>query len=193
MKAIITFQGFTEDADRPSGTENLFFHVIRKFAGPNVTTYHPKTWKCDLDKLVSQLIRQGVRDVAIVGYSWGGGYTAVKAAAMLAEWNIRVGLMLLCDPVYRPRWMPAWMGANPLCFRSMLPGKKISIPSNVRRVAWVRQTMTRPAGHDLKAERPHLTHIEPATILPFSHVVIDEAPQWYETVNHELQAWKIAP
>ena len=44
MKAILTFQGFTESEHARSGTEDLFFEVIRKFACDDVTTYHPRTW-----------------------------------------------------------------------------------------------------------------------------------------------------
>lgn len=187
MKAVITFQGFTESDSAATGTEDLYFDIIRPFASRNVTTYQPRTWKTDVENLLSQLIRQRIHDVVIVGYSWGAGYTAQKFAKLAPEYGIRIPLMMLCDPVYRPTWMPAWMGANPLCFRSMMPAsKRIVIPESVKRVCGVRQNVNLPQGHELAHESP-VTKIEPFRVLPYSHTAIDAAPEWFSLVRNELE------
>jgi pimeloyl-ACP methyl ester carboxylesterase len=184
--AIITFQGFTESEDAATGTEDLFFDVVRQFASPTVTTYHPRRWCSDVENLLDQLIRQRIHDVVLIGYSWGAGFACQKFAKLAPEWGIKVDLMLLCDPVYRPTWVPAWLGANPLAIGALLRTSKIHIPPSVRRVAWVRQNISVPAGHDLKAESPIRTHILPAKILPYSHTTIDGSSEWFNLVRSEL-------
>ena len=186
MKAVVVFQGFTESEHSATGTEDLYFKVIRQFSNENITTYQPRRWNTNLENLLDQLIRQRIHDVVVIGYSWGGGFTSQKFAEMAPDWGIRIPLMLLCDPVYRPRWMPAWMGANPLCIGSLTRSAKIKVPESVRRVCWVRQKCSIPAGHDLVAENPG-TRIEAGRVLEYSHTSIDSAPQWFSMVRNELE------
>lgn len=186
MKAVIVFQGFTESEAHATGTEDLFFDVIRKFARENVTVYHPRRWNANIEPLLDQLVRQRIHDVIVVGYSWGAGFAAQKFAHLAPDWGIRIKLMLLCDAVYRPQWMPAWMGANPFCIGSLSKRRKITIPQSVARVCWVRQNISIPQGHDLQAES-QLTKIEPPVFLPFAHTSIDAAPAWRTMVRTELE------
>lgn len=186
MKAVVTFQGFTESDSRATGTEDLYFSVVRKFAFENCTTYQPRRWNTNLENLLDQLIRQRIHDVVVIGYSWGGGFTSQKFAEMAPDWGIKIPLMLLCDAVYRPLWMPAWMGANPLCIGSLSRKAKIVVPESVKRVCWVRQKCSVPAGHDLRHASP-ATKIEPGKVLPYSHVAIDSAPEWHSLVRNELE------
>jgi hypothetical protein len=87
--------------------------------------------------------------------------------------------MLLCDPVYRPLWLPPSVGLLPLAFRALLPGAaSIKIPRNVRRVAWVRQTTSLPMGHPVEAD-PYATAVENAALLRYSHTAIDDALEWH--------------
>lgn len=187
MKAIVVFQGFTESEASATGTEDLYFDVVRQFASKNVTTYQPRTWKTDLDNLIRQLVRQRIHDVVVIGYSWGAGYTSQKFAKMAPEFGIKIPLMLLCDPVYRPTWMPAWMGANPFCFQSIIPAsRQIIVPPSVRRVCGVRQKLTIPHGHEITHETP-ATKIEPFRVIPYSHTTIDSCNEWFSLVHNELE------
>lgn len=186
MKAILTFQGFRESEDRRSGTEDLFFDVIRKFSDSDCTTYHPRNWTSDVRTLASQLSRQGIKHIAIVSYSHG--QAAATAFARIAyDYGMTVHLWLACDPVYRPTWLPRWNWLQPFAFRAMLAKGRIKVPRAVKRVVWVRQTISRPCGHDLVADSPYVVQ-EPLT-LPYSHTAIDHAPEWYALVRRELDAW----
>ena len=187
MIAVVTFQGFTENLEWETGTERLYQGIIREFSGPAVTTAWPVKWNADVKGLAAFCLRQGFREVIVIGYSWGAGYAAPRFCAQLAKHGVEVPQLLLCDPVYRPRWLPAWLGAFPLAFRALLPGAKVKIPGNVRRVAWVRQTQTLPKGHDLVAEEER-TVIEPALVLrQHSHTTIDNALEWRGLVHSKLK------
>jgi hypothetical protein len=87
--------------------------------------------------------------------------------------------MVLCDPVYRPLWLPPLLPLLPLAFRALIPGAaSIKIPRNVRRVAWVRQTLSLPMGHPIDAD-PYATVVEDAVLLPYGHTAIDESSEWH--------------
>jgi pimeloyl-ACP methyl ester carboxylesterase len=186
VKAIVSFQGFTESDARPTGTEDLYFSVIRQFAGPYVTTYQPRRWNSDSTALAHQLVRQRIHDVIVVAYSWGAGYGAMKFAEVGRQFGIRIPLALLCDPVYRPTWMPGWLPANPLNIYSLDRRSKINLPTAIRRVAGVRQDLTIPNGHEVVAtDRAQI--VQPLKKLPYSHTAIDECPEWYALVKSELE------
>jgi hypothetical protein len=191
MRAIITFQGFTESEDKRTGTEDLYFSVIRNFSSPIVTTYQPRMWTSDVKALVGQLSRQGIESVAVVSYSHGQA-AACAFAREAYEHGITVAVWCACDPVYRPTWLPRSNWFQPLAFRAMLGQGTIKVPANVRRVAWVRQTISRPCGHDLIAESPE-TVIEKAHVLNFTHTAIDNAPRWRELVRAELMKFVTSP
>ena len=188
MRAIIPFRGFTEtDADY-CGTEELYFNVVRRFANDDITTFHPRRWNSPLDHLMGMLMRQRIHEVVLIGYSWGAGYSCMKFAKMARENGITIPLALLCDPVYRPTWMPAILGANPLNIYSLDRRTKIKVPGTIKRVKWVRQNLTIPCGHDLVADSPG-TVIEHAITIKAAHTVIDEMPEWHNLVKDELTAW----
>lgn len=192
MKAVLTFQGFRESEERRSGTEDLFFQVIRKFSCEDVTTYHPRDWTCDVKALAKQLARQGIRHVALVSYSHG--QAAATAFARLAyPMGLDVHLWLACDPVYRPTWLPRWNVMQPLAFRALMTEGRIQVPQAVRRVAWCRQRMNLPCGHDLVAENAATTMVQDPLKLLYTHTAIDHAPEWYGLVKRELAGWLMPP
>lgn len=184
MKAIITFQGFTEGEDKRTGTEDLYFSVIRQFASPIVTTYQPRQWTSDVKSLAAQLARQGIKEVAIASYSHGQAAACAFAKAAY-EHGICVAVWCACDPVYRPTWLPRSNWFQPMAFRAMLERGKITVPANIKRVAWVRQTISRPCGHDLVAASPD-TVIAAPVVLNYVHTTIDNAPRWRELVRAEM-------
>lgn len=187
-KAIITFQGFTESADEATGTEGLFFSVIRSFASPDITTYHPRAWTTDIEPLLKQLCRQGVRKVVLVSYSHGQA-AACDFAKVSAEYGVTVDLWLACDPVYRPSWLPRSNFFQPFAFRALLKKMSIKVPSAIKRVAWCRQTVSRPNGHDLKAKSSFTEIDEPYVFNNYVHTDIDASPEWKDIVEKELKKW----
>jgi len=189
--AIITFQGFTESDDSRTGTEDLYFTVIRRFAREEITTYQPKAWTADIKILAAQVARQGIRNVALVSYSHGQA-AAVDFAKAAYELGITIDLWLACDPVYRPSWLPRWNWTQPFAFRALTKSVRIKVPHNIRRVTGVRQDISWPAGHDLKPQSPQ-TSVEDLLKLPYCHTTIDQAPEWFALVRSELQAWANPP
>jgi pimeloyl-ACP methyl ester carboxylesterase len=193
MKAIVQYQGHLQTGQNQSGTEDLHFQVTRRFANEVVTVLHPRRWNSDIEEALDMLVRQAIHEVALVGYSWGAGFACMKFAELAPEWGIKVPLAVLCDPVYRPLWMPRWLPANPLNIGSVMRSKKIEVPISVRRVVWVRQNISLPAGHALVPENGRLQHIADPLILPYSHTGIDEAPEWFDLVRRELRDWTSPP
>jgi hypothetical protein len=191
MRAIITFQGFRESARNRSGTEDLYWRVIKNFANDSVTTAWPQNWNADVKYTVDQIARQGIRHVALVSYSHGQA-AATAFAREAYERGIDIDLWLACDPVYRPTWLPRWNWLQPFAFRAMLKTGKIVVPKNIRRVVYVRQETTRPCGHTLVPSSPN-TYVQKPAVLPYSHTMIDEATAWHELVKHELRHWLNPP
>ena len=186
MRAIVTFQGFTESSERRTGTEDLYWQVIRLFSGADVTTDWPRMWTSNVKALASLLSRQRIRSVAMVSYSHGQA-AACDFARACYQLGIDVDLWLACDPVYRPAWLPRHTAFQPLAFRA-LTGAPIRVPNNVKRVASVRQRLNLPQGHDLLPTSPQ-TVIAPPIQLSFTHTEIDHAGEWFSLVYRELDAW----
>jgi hypothetical protein len=191
MKAIVTFQGFTESSERRTGTEDLYWDVIRNFSGNEITTDWPRRWTADVKELAALLARQRVESLAMVSYSHGQA-AACQFAAHCYELGIDVDLWLACDPVYRPAWLPRWNWLQPFAFRALLKTGNISIPRNIRRVAGVRQETDLPRGHTLVPSSPH-TVVRTFDVLPFGHTTIDNAGEWFALVDLELRQWSAPP
>lgn len=187
MIAIVQFQGHLQTGANQSGMEDLHFEVTRKFSSAEVTVLHPRRWNSDLEKILDMLVRQQIHRVILIGYSWGAGYACMRFAKMAPEWGIKIPLAILCDSVYRPTWMPAWLPANPLNIYSLDRRSKIKVPPSIRRVRSVRQTNSIPCGHELVPTRPG-QDIEPSKVLAgYTHLTIDEAPEWFSMVRNELE------
>jgi len=187
MNAIVAFQGFTESDNSRTGTEDLFFRVIRCYASPTVTTYHPRTWTSNVKRIAAQLSRQGIRNVAMVSYSHGQAAATDFANACYTH-GISVDLWLACDPVYRPTWLPRLNWLQPAAIRALCQSAIIKVPHNVMRVVSVRQELSIPRGHLLRATSSN-THIEPAKVLRYTHTTIDQSPEWFTLVARELGHW----
>lgn len=187
MRAIVTYQGFTESLSQNTGTERLFREVIRKLVSPDLTCLDPRPWDADTDAITAYLSRSGVTECAVIGYSYGGGFTAQKFAKACMHQGISIKLMLLCDPVYRPTWLPAWGILQPFAIRSLMPKTAvIDIPRSVETVRWVRQTISLPQAHKLKPEWAQ-TKIHTPQVLPYGHTAIDESPEWFRLVKTSLE------
>lgn len=180
MKAIIPFMGFTENRGYPSGMEDLWFNVLRRYASEWLTVYHPQKWNVKPDEILSQMRRLRITDVMCVGYSWGAGVGVQQFADKARMYGISIPFACLCDPVYRSRLLPVWLPINPL---SLTRHPKIEIPTSINEVYWVKQSQNLPAGHDLVAKNPTITTIHPPETLPVGHGMIDEHPRWKELVG----------
>lgn len=193
MKAISTHQGYTEGLDSNSGTERVFREVIRPLVGPEMLCLDPRQWDSDPKALVAYLSRWKVTEVASVGYSYGGGFAAQRFAHECQKRGITIKLMLLCDPVYRPLWLPAWNILQPFAIRSLMPkAATIDIPRSVEEVHWVRQRLSLPMAHDLRSEWA-MTKIHDPQVLPYGHTAIDESPEWFRLVEKHLTAFAASP
>ena len=187
MRAILTFQGFTESSERRTGTEDLYWQVIRLFSSDTVTTDWPRMWTANTKALASLLSRQRIASVAMVSYSHGQA-AACDFARACYELGINVDLWLACDPVYRPAWLPRHTALQPLAFRALTRSAVIKVPHNIKRVASVRQRINRPQGHDLIPTSPKTVIAHPIQ-LPFPHTDIDHSAVWFDLVYRELNAW----
>jgi len=187
MNAIVAFQGFTESDNSRTGTEDLFFRVIRCFASPTVTTYHPRTWTSNVKRIAAQLSRQGIRNVAMVSYSHGQAAATDFANACYTH-GISVDLWLACDPVYRPTWLPRLNWLQPAAIRALCQSAIIKVPHNVVRVVSVRQELSIPKGHLLRSTSSN-TRIEQSKVLRYTHTTIDQSPEWFTLVARELGHW----
>lgn len=180
MKAILSITGFNQFPRMPSGIDDLFFNVLRILASERVTVYHPQRWDFNVSVVLEQMRRHHITRVMLVAYSWGAGSGAIRFAKRAKRYGIEIDVACFCDPVYRSRLFPSWFPINPLSL-TRLP--KIKVPSSIKLVYWVRQKVSRPAGHDLVAVSPFLTEIFPPQILTAPHAQIDEHPQWVDMVK----------
>jgi len=181
--AIVTFTGFTESDAQRTGTEDLYFDIIRKYSGETVTTYQPREWTTDIKKLAYQINRQGIRNVAMISYSHGQA-AACDFARECYKLGIAVDLWVACDPVYRPSWLWRKNWTQPVAFRALFKNSKITVPSNIQRVTGARQNISIPCGHDMRTSLG--TTLIPLIYLPYSHAQIDGSPEWFAIVKQEL-------
>jgi hypothetical protein len=185
MRAVIMFTGFQESEERQSGFEKGYFSVVRHFASPEITTYHPRTWKTNVDHLLRQLYENGISEVAIICYSHGQA-AAMEFARKAVNYGVTVKLLLACDPVYRPSWLPRALWSQALSFRAIIGNPVIKVPPTVRHVYSVVQSISKPSGHEFVADVPGETiiHIPIRIFLP--HTRIDESPVWWKMVKDHL-------
>jgi hypothetical protein len=186
MKAIIMFGGFQESEVRQSGFEKGFFSTVRPFASGEITVYHPRTWKTNIKNLLRQLYENGISKVAIITYSHGQA-AAMDLARQADKYGVSIELLMCCDPIYRPAWLPRWTLAQAVSFRSIIGSPTIKVPDTVRRVHYVIQDITLPKGHRMVAEDKALTNIYAPIKIPLPHVRIDESPTWWSLVKMHLE------
>jgi len=185
-KAIIMFSGFQESEERQSGFEKGFFSTVRPFASSDVTVYHPRTWKTNVRNMLRQLYENGISEVAVICYSHGQA-AACDFARMAPKYGVTIRLLLACDPVYRPSWLPRWTIAQFFAFRAILGSPKIKVPPSVKEVHYVYQTIDSPNGDPMVAENPDETKIAAPVEIRLPHTRIDESPIWWGIVKIQLQ------
>ena len=182
--AILTRMGFTEDRSKRTGQEILWAEELRAFSCSEVSVAWPSEWNADPEDEVYFLKRNGIQRIVLIGYSYGGGYGVQKLADLAIKEGLEVPLMLLCDPVYRPKWLPGWKWLHSP--RSLFPdGAEIKVNPKVGRVSYVRQEISLPRAH--KVSLSPGTVLGRALTLEALHTEIDEAPEWRYMVREELE------
>ena len=96
----------------------------------------PREWDDDVESMAAMVERHATRDqpprIVIVGYSYGGGWTAPRLARALQHIGRDVDLMILIDPVWRSRFLAGkWL--------SFTGSIQITVPGNVRHIISWRQ------------------------------------------------------
>ena len=155
----------------------------RKYSGPD-TCVLLLPWNADW-KDVAGLVRRnsvqsGFRSVFIYAYSWGAGHGFVALSKALGAEGIPVDYCVLCDPVYRPEWLPTWFNFSP---RSLWGKPTIEVPTNVGKVDWFYQTQNKPAGHEpvpLWAS----THVNKGVQLVYPHAGMEDSDEFHQKVVH---------
>lgn len=110
--------------------------------------------------------------VCIFAYSWGAGHGFVELARELQRRGVEVAAAVLCDPVYHG--LDAWRALIP---RTLFRRITVTVPANVNDVHWFRQSIDKPAGHDLRYESPYTRRRDPVE-LDVGHTEIDNAPEF---------------
>lgn len=187
---LVAFSGYTETNSRPSGTQDLWA-LLAALYGDDFRLLGLKQWDHPTQELAAECEALGLSRVAVVGYSWGGGFAAQNFAKRLWRYGITVPIMLLCDPVYRPLWLPVVFGPSPLAFQALIrQGACIKVPGNVNLIRGVRQDATTPRGHELHL--PNGNHLVLPLIFGETHATIDSSPVWHRLVVRELDALRAA-
>lgn len=164
-KAYIFITGFTQSGKRESGIERAWAERLPLSSGTQSRVLTPFVWDYNWEELASFMSRHFTNDVEIFvcAYSWGAGHGFIQFAKEIQTHGMKIKSAVLCDPVFRSKW--PWMRWRSLVNRGPLT-PTITIPGNVKRVAWCRQFHDKPQGHDLVAEVPSRTEIGTPVILP---------------------------
>jgi hypothetical protein len=182
----IIIQGFKQDEDLITGCEYIW-KGIRHLTGIT-TSIQLRHWNDNWKALAAFIDRNSTHgaSIRVYAYSWGCGYGLVTLAKYLAERGLSIRHAVLCDPVWRWRWAPAWLSA--LSFRSIFRGQTVPINSNILEVSWCFQIHGTPRGHTPKAVNPDATIIHPGVLIKgASHTSIDEMP-WFTNKALEVAA-----
>lgn len=159
---IYLLGGFTQHVGHDTGMMRLWVELFRwrDRRIDSCMMLMPREWNDSIESMAAMLDRHAVEDrgqrrVILCGYSYGGGWTAPGLARELKNREQDVDLMILIDPVWRARLLPA----KALSFTGRM---RVSIPSNVRRVLAWRQTNGgpfSPKGSALKIADPKRTEV----------------------------------
>lgn len=181
-KRIICIGGFTQRRHGRTGIERVWQRLRLEHEQPANgcrVSMHP--WNDDWRDFVGHLLRTGPRDplaldVRIVAYSWGVGYGAVTLARLLRAEGVAVRNLVSCDGVWHSRWMPWRALYSPLISR-VLGAPQIVIPSNVRKIDFIRQSISLPRGHALQRETLGQEIVDHGRVFA-THVDIDNSAEF---------------
>lgn len=180
----VVISGFTQSLSHPSGAQSLW-DALRRARRPRPcgqcdgdsapVLLFP--WDADWAGLAELIWRFRPLDrptrVFCYAYSWGGGWGFPNLARELRKRGIEVSHAVLCDAVYRPR-------CRLLSAAALTPWPKILVPDNVREVTWYYQRGGLPAGHEVVAEDPDQTLVNPGVLIHgVTHHYMDDQSEWW--------------
>jgi len=158
---IVLLGGFTQHAGEDTGMMRLWARLFhwRDSRTRTRTMIMPREWDDDVDAMAAMVKRHASSAapprIVIIGYSYGGGWTAPRLARSLARDRFNVDLMVLIDPVWRSRLISGkWL--------SFTGAIDIAVPANVRNVISWRQrngALLQPRGSRLSLDDESATRI----------------------------------
>jgi len=180
-KWIIIRSGFLQSKGNVgNGCVNILRSLELEY-GSKGTRIELENWDDDTEHTAEYIYqlssKENPPDVAIFAFSWGCGYGFINLARSLQKRGIDVKYAVLCDPVYYG--LAKWRALIPKTLYSKV---YITVPGNVKEVFWLRQNVSKPAGHDLRAESPYTCIHEPI-ILDVKHTDADNSPQFMALCN----------
>lgn len=175
----LCISGFTQTEGQLTGLMRLCLELGIRHNGPR-TRVELRKWNDDWSD-VAEFIwltrpngASGGPRVNVYAYSWGAGWGFTQLAQQLRQRQIEVSSAVLCDPVYRSRWLS-------MQWRSLWGHPVIRVPDNVHTVWSCYQTTNKPAGHPLVADDPSRTRILPAVHVPgVTHQYMDDTRMFFE-------------
>jgi pimeloyl-ACP methyl ester carboxylesterase len=174
---VVPITGFTQGPARITGQEHLW-RKIRLLCNDSATILPPLQWDSDWKAWAAWIARNADRldcRVVVLGYSYGGGWGAVKLAAALDLFEIDVDQLVLCDAVGRSRWkVPNFLNLVSWDWR------KVRLPGNVLECRWYFQREAAPFGQEVVAVSD-VTRLYSGVQLHVGHSQMDEAREYHET------------
>lgn len=180
--AVTLFSGFLQRLGTAGGLveiEHAVHQVCRGRADVRVRLHPWNTNVSDAAEAVWRFRPGDRRQVHLVaGYSYGGQAAVNFCRELWERGGATVSELWLCDAVRRWRWAPGLAAGLGL--------GKLVVPPSVDRVVWFRQQNPRwllgrgatrvfePAGHDVEAESPLATIVEPPIVRGVRHVYMDD-------------------
>lgn len=190
ITAIACISGFTETDRDSTGMDQLQRAIAADYeTRGNVEVYDLRPWKHDAKGFAALMKRDGISQAIVIGYSWGGGYGSPRLCRELLAVGIQVPQVLLCDPVFRPQWLPAIGPANVFCIRALIPGSAvIKFPAGVGAIDGVRQTRKSPRGHAVQIGDGKPFDLPLMTRKTLVHTNIDSSYEFRALVAEKLDA-----
>lgn len=185
---ILMFSGFTQDLrdGRNSGMFDIFAMCLAN-ARDGMCVLHPQEWHAETDGLARMVKELSVVNpiINVLGYSLGGGCGAQRMSRSLQNQGLRVKGQLLCDPVFRPEWLPNWL-QTPRSFVHGVPlmTPVVRIPTNVDSCAYVYQREDHPQAHKVVALGD--TPIQKTLVKGIGHKGIDNSADYRDLVTSVL-------
>ena len=185
---IFTISGFTETEERLTGMEEIQRQLDDQYRHEDrVHVYDLRPWKHNAKGLAALAKRDGITHAIILGYSWGGGYGSPRLAKCLIKEGIKIPLVLLCDPVYRPQWLPSLGPANIFGFRALIPRSAvITFPAEIKCISGIRQHNNIPQGHKVRIGDGPAFDMVLINRSNINHGLIDNSYEWKSLVAAEI-------
>lgn len=182
--------GFTQTKSGQRGMWDTMGELDELFERyPQVKVYDCETWKHSAKRQADQMKLDGVTHSIHIGYSYGGGYGVNKLSRACIKRGIRPEMLLLCDPVYRNRFLHPFFVSNVFAVRSLFPGSaKIKYPAGVH-IKGIRQEKNKPQAHPVQIGDGKPYKLPLAQDKTLIHSEMDDCNEWRALVLHTVSAY----